>query len=430
MQKQLKSWEMVFRGWGIVCATALVLPHPAWADDFTDALVGGKVSGDIRMRYESVSDDSLDASVTPAQKLKDADALTVRTRLGYETAAFMGFSVMAEFEDTRTLFGVDSYAPESSHTPAYATIADPSVTELNRAFLRYSGVSKLDLAYGRQRIIYDNARFIGNVGWRQDEQTFDGFTAVYKGLPDFTLNYAYLTQVNGILSTFDAENIADNLFNVSYSGFAWGKFTTYAYLLDHDDETDPSVNGSLRFKTNDTYGLRFDGDYPVAKSTKLLYTAEYAKQSFEKQSGDDYDTDYKFLELGASYDMPAVVLMGKLAYEQLGSDSGNLGFQTPFATKHAFNGWADKFLATPADGLEDRFATFGVTFKPQKIKVLAVYHTFDAAEGSNDYGSEWDLLLSKAYGKHYVTGIKYASYSGKDVYADTDKLWVWGEVKF
>ena len=37
-------------------------------------------------------------------------------------------------------------------------------------------------------------------------------------------------------------------------------------------------------------------------------------------------------------------------YEELGSDGGVAAFQTPLATLHAFNGWADLFLTTPGDG--------------------------------------------------------------------------------
>ena len=44
-------------------------------------------------------------------------------------------------------------------------------------------------------------------------------------------------------------------------------------------------------------------------------------------------------------------------YELLGSDDGKVAFNTPLATKHKFNGWADKFLGTPKEGLEDVYLT-------------------------------------------------------------------------
>ena len=59
------------------------------------------------------------------------------------------------------------YAPERA---GFATIVDPEQTEVNRAYLRYRGISRLDIGLGRQRIVLDNQRFVGNVGWRQDSR--------------------------------------------------------------------------------------------------------------------------------------------------------------------------------------------------------------------------------------------------------------------
>ncbi|MED5432978.1 MAG: hypothetical protein VX920_11630, partial [Pseudomonadota bacterium] len=103
-------------------------------------------------------------------------------------------------------------------------------------------------------------------------------------------------------------------------------------------------------------------------------------------------------------------------------------FQTPLATKHAFNGWADLFLATPADGLEDTFVTVGG--KLAGFKLAAIYHDFKSNEGSTDYGTEMDLLVARPIGKHYTVGLKYADYSADDFGADTSKYWAWGELKF
>ena len=51
----------------------------------------------------------------------------------------------------------------------------------------------------------------------------------------------------------------------------------------------------------------------------------------------------------------------KAGYEVLeGAPTGGLAFVTPLATLHKFQGWADKFLATPASGIEDAYiAVFG-----------------------------------------------------------------------
>jgi hypothetical protein len=39
------------------------------------------------------------------------------------------------------------------------------------------------------------------------------------------------------------------------------------------------------------------------------------------------------------------------------------GFTTPLATLHKFQGWADKFLTTPVNGLADLYVNAGYTRK-------------------------------------------------------------------
>ncbi|MBU83759.1 alginate export family protein [Alcanivorax sp.] len=381
---------------GVVLST-LGLSGNANAEDdaFITALKDGKPLLNMRLRYEEVDNDG------PT----DAEALTLRTRLGWQTGKLHGFDAVGEFEDTRVVGGVDNFAP---HQAGYPVIADPEVTELNQAFVRYNGsddLAGLTATFGRQRIIYDNARFVGNVGWRQDEQTFDGLKLDYV-VNDFAFSAARLTQVNGITPIFDA-NVTNNLFNASWKAAPGGSLTAYGYLLEADR------SGA----SNDTYGLRYSGAFDM-DAVKLLLTLEGASQ--EVDAG---DTEYYFAELGA--EIAGVTV--KVAQEVLGSDDGLVAFQTPLATKHAFNGWADQFLVTPADGLKDSFVSVGT--KLAGFKLAAVYHDFQADEGSSDYGTETNLLVARPIGKNYVVGLKYADYSADDFGTDTQKLWAWAELK-
>ncbi|MBV1872766.1 MAG: hypothetical protein KUG83_09495, partial [Gammaproteobacteria bacterium] len=113
------------------------------------------------------------------------------------------------------------------------------------------------------------------------------------------------------------------------------------------------------------------------------------------------------------------------------SDDANYGFSTPLATGHKFNGWADQFLGTPAQGLVDLSVT--LTGKIAGGKWLVAYHDFAADESTatiDDLGSELDLLYAKKFSKHYNAGIKYAAYSAGDTKVDTDKLWAWVGLAF
>ncbi len=362
-------------------------------DTAVDMLKKGDAIIDLRLRYESVNDDDAAAK-------DSATALTLRSRLGYETAGFNGFKVLYEIEDVRA--AIDDYAPENTD---YDTVADPENTEINRAQISYSK-DGFSLVAGRQRIIPDNARFVGNVGWRQNEQTFDAVKAAYK-TGNLNLQYAYIDQVNGILRKFDAD-VTSHLLNATYSGLKAGNLTAYAYLLK-DDDSDAKL---------DTYGARFTGKTAV-NDLSLIYSAELATQS-----SDDVDASYYALEGG-------VVLSGftlALGNETLGSDDGTYGFQTPLATKHAFNGWADKFLVTPADGLSDTYIKAMGTVAG--VKLLAMYHEYSTDEGNDDKGSEVNFLAARSFAEYYSAGLKYAAYSAGDNGSDSNKAWLWLEAKF
>ncbi len=376
---------------GVSIAT---LPHLATANTLMEALQATKPHGDFRLRYESV-DDGVN---------EDAEALTLRSRFGFTTGQFHGFSVLVEGEAISILGGFDEYAP---NRPGYAVIADPKSTHVNRAFLRYQGPAGLDLGLGRQRIIYDNARFVGNVGWRQNEQTFDAFTAKVAPVAGLEISYAYLDEIQGITPAFDAD-VDSHLLNVSYSGLPFGRLTGYGYWLEDED------TGA----ENDTWGVRFAGSTSLGVMT-LLYTAELATQ----EAG-AFEADYRFIEAGVTVNGVTF----KAAHEVLGSDGGAYGFQTPLATKHAFNGWADKFLITPDAGLKDTFLTLSGSV--QGVNLTAVYHWYSSDAGSVDYGREWNLQAARGFGPHVSLGVKYARYEADEFSADTDKFWLWAEFRF
>lgn len=360
-----------------------------------DMISDGKFYADVTARFEAVDADD-------AAEAKSANALIADTAFGYESKDFNGFKVLAEYEVVNAI--IENYAPV---TAGFDAVADPEVREWNRAQVSYKK-DGMGAVIGRQRIILDGARFVGNVGWRSNEQTFDAATFSY-AKDDMTVQYSYIDQVNGILPKFDAD-VTSHLLNGSYK-VGSGKVTAYAYLLEDDDSE----------AKNDTFGLSYAGSTTL-DSAKLIYSAEYATQST-----DDFDATYMALEAGAV--VSGVTLA--LGNETLGSDDGNYGFQTPLATKHKFNGWADQFLGTPPSGLSDTYVK-AVT-KVKGVKLVGFYHMFDAVEGSTDLGSELDLLAVKKLDDTFTVGAKAAFYSAGDDASgkvDTDKFWLWASAKF
>jgi len=394
--------------------SGLALSTTVNADAFTDALTGGKVKMDVRLRYEDVQDDS---------SAKDADLTTVRTRLGYQTGSVSGFDAYVEMENTTALGDIDAKTAGTNGWGAgdanYSVIADPEGTELNRYWLGYNGLADTVVRVGRQRIIYDNARFIGNVGWRQNEQTYDSLTLVNKSLKDTTISYAFITEVNGIKG--QNVDMDSHLINIGYTGLGFGKLTGYGYFLDYD-----KTASNAQLASQKTLGLRFNGGTDVGNGVKLLYTAEYAQQDDYKDGANTINYDYGLVKLGVN----VAGITAVAGYEQLEGDSSG-AFQTPLATLHGQNGWADMFLSTPANGLEDR--SIALSTKVVGIKLKAVYHDYQAETGSVDYGDELDLVAVKKFGKNYTVLAKYATFDADSQWtgkADKDKFWLQAGFKF
>jgi len=400
----------------IFAAAALVAPLVATSPAFAAPGDPIKVSDDLTidpiidgvLRWEHVNQDDLDL---------DADAVTMRLRAGAE-ATTHNLSLLAEAEGTLAI--VDNYndtIPGNNGylgAEPYSTVADPQNIELNRLQLSYKGKAA-KVTVGRQRIVLDDARFVGNVGWRQNEQTFDAIRAEAKvGPVMFDGTYAISQRtVFGIDSP--NEYFDGNMFLVQAGvDTKIAKVKAFTYLLDYDTR--------LAFSSQ-TYGIMASGAIPLGDKVKLNFAATYAKQKDYELSPVNYSADYISAELGAS-------VMGfglKGGYEELGSDDGIAAFQTPLATLHAFNGWADLFLTTPDTGLRDYYGSLGKKIGdvgPLKgLNASVTYHKFASDFGNLDYGQEWDAILGFSV-RNYAVLLKYANYDAKDFGTDTEKFWL------
>ncbi len=381
------------------------------AETLADAVTGGKAYLNVRIRYENVDQ---------ANFVENASALTIRTRFGYKTGSYKGFSGVIEMEDTRNLAN-ENYNNTLNGNTLYPVVADPSQTEVNQAYLSYS-YEGTKVSAGRQSINLGTQRFIGTVGWRQVDQNLDAVTAVNKSLPDTKIFYAYVWNVNRIFSDNSPagdHSSATNLLNIEYSGLKFGKVTTYAYLLNNKD--------LAGFSTN-TFGIRFAGKTEIADKTNILYEFEYANQTDAKNNPGNYSVNY--FHIGGGVGFAGATL--KAGLESLGSDNGMASFKTPLATLHKFNGWADQFLATPTAGLKDLYFTGIYNFDgvAKGLKFVATYHKFTSQFGDTDYGKELDLLLSYKIDKNYSVAVKYADYNADSWKVDVRKLWLILGLKF
>jgi len=430
-------------------------------DNLIEALKGGKVDLYLRYRFEFVEDGQPGVIGTPPMlttiPLQDAHASTLRTALGYSSGLFYDFGAYVQLEDVRVI-GDDAYNNGGENGVLdHATVVDPEGTEVNQANLRYAGLPYTTLKLGRQEIEHRQAplhRYVGNILWRQNWQSFDGFRALNEYLPATVFDYAYVWNTNRIFG--EDNEIPDrsdfrmdsHFINVQYSGFPYGKFEPYTYLLDFESKA------SEGFSTA-TFGLRFQGAYDlISYPVSILYTGEVAHQTDYAENPANIDVNYYLGELGATHtfiDSPIESVTVKGSYEVLEGDGGELvsgccggrvarAFQTPLGTNHAFQGWADRFLITPADGIEDLFVTLNV--KVLGANFLAMWHHFAANNGDYDYGTEWDLVLEKPIATNFLVGVKYAYYDASgDVLNqmrnsisgqafDLEKAWAYVQFKY
>lgn len=377
------------------------------ADTFSEAFTQGDLGISFRYRFEHVEQDNFD---------KNAMASTLRARLNLKTDDWKGFGLFVEFDYVAKI-GWNDFNAAAGNTPdktEYPVVADPKGPDLNQAYIQWENGNNV-IRGGRQRIIYDNARFVGDVGWRQNEQTYDAASYRFKNKAGVDLQFAYVDQVNRIFGRDVPAGTNNNntwLANLARNWKDVGRLTGYYYDIDNMD--------AVAFSTR-TYGVRFAGSRKLT-STTLGYAAEFAIQDDVHNNPVDYSADYYRFDLSLALSK----ITPYIGFESLGGDDTRSGaaFRTPLATLHAFNGWADKFLATPDAGLNDLFA--GLKGKLGKWSWNVIYHDFEAESGDESFGRELDAALSRKFAEHYSVLFRGAWFSGdaSSPYDDTTKLWV------
>lgn len=389
-------------------AAAVAEAHAVPAATLAEALATGRLTVNLRLRDEVVAQTGL----------RDANAFTLRTRLGFTTAPLAGWQAMAEAENI-TAFDANAYSQAGLNAggAGRAVVADPTGTEINQAWLGFTR-DQTTAVVGRQRLVLDQARFVGDSGWRQNMQTLDAVVLRDKSVDHTTLTYAYVDRVNRVFGDRHPQGYwhsGSHLFNASFNGFPVGTLTGYAYLLD--------FRGAGAANSCATYGLSFSGERKLPDGAKITWRTELATQSDYGHSPLRYSARYQLVEAGLAA-APGAFALG---YEVLGAGHG-VGFKTPLATLHAFNGWADLFLTTPAAGLRDTYVKVAANL-PAQFSLLAFQHWFSTDQAGADPGREFDVQLSRKFGARVSALVKYADFR-RDAAAYPDVQKVWAQVEF
>lgn len=388
--------------WPTAGTTALILimlaPAPAIAEP--DLIL------DARLRYESVDQDGL---------VNSADALTLRTRIGVDSGPLGDFRFLIEAENVLHL--VDDFNSTTNGNAGYPVIADPEETELNRAQLAYTGLPGTTVTLGRQRVILGDARYVGNVGFRQNEQTFDTLRITHDGIENLTLNYLYLDRANRIFGDDHPAGEWDldaHLISADAATSA-GTLSGFAYLVENQDAAALSTA---------TYGVRWQGRISTEDGPVFAYFAEYAHQSSYGNNPASFDLNLFRAQASVAHNG----FSAALGLENLEGD-GMRGFATPLATLHAYQGWADVFLNTPASGIRDLYVRGGWAAQDppfgQALTAAVIVHSFEAQNGGGDLGSEIDAVVTARLTDHWSLELKGAFYDGPTGGpAGRDKIWL------
>jgi hypothetical protein len=358
-----------------------------------------------RLRHENVDDDAFAQS---------ANATTLRLRAGLRMHFSDHFTALLEGEGIAS--AGDAYNSGANGRTTRAAITDPEGAELNQAWIGWKD-PHVAAILGRQRLLFDNQRWIGNSGWRQNEQTFDAMAVDWQIAPALALRYAWLDRVHRVngdeaLDPLARErDLSTHLVNLGWK-HGTQQWVGYAYL--HDDQDVASASTM-------TYGARWTGAR-LHEGNGFGWTLEAARQQDHADNPLSFSHAYWLLE-------PTFAARGvtyRAGWEHLGGN-GVHALQTPLATLHAFNGWADKFTVTPAGGLEDRYlgagGKFGRDAHAGKFNWAIAWHDYRADTGGH-YGSEWDASLGFPVHGPLNGLVKLADYRSDGYARDTRKLWL------
>ena len=311
--------------------------------------------------------------------------------------------------DNVSVLGNDNYNSTYNGKTNYSLVADPKGTDINQALFSYQNKQGTSFSAGRQLVNHANQRFLGGVGWRQNEQTLDGYRLQQSAGSTLTLEIGHYYNVNRIFGPKGAAADQHGSFNTltaHWQASTGHKFLAFAY----DFEFDNWASRSSR-----TLGIDYQGK--LAALPQLSWHLSLAQQDDAHNAIQAFSHNYHRISL--NWTMPGVTVQA--GQERLAGD-GQTAFQTPLATLHAFSGFADMFLNTPDSGLRDNWLQLNT--KVKEFGLMLGYHQFDSDVGSVKYGDEWNASISYNLNTQLSGMLKLARYNADSFAVETTKIWL------
>jgi hypothetical protein len=366
---------------------------------------------DVRARYEFADIDGFDAS----------HAATLRARPGLRWDVPGGF-LTTFVEGGYNFVAVGDYhggAPGATpDDPANSTIADPRNAALNQAWVMIGPCDGLSAKLGRQRLIHDDAAFLGNVGWRQNEQTFDAASLTWQPSGAWRVDYAWIGRVNrifgqkadGIFRSLDTNIHALDATHAMASGIELG--ASFQYMDFHDTAATGLDNRTL--------GARASGKSAIADWRADL--------SWQDRAGPGDANDAWRFRITATRDFGGHRI-------RAGIEHLDRGFQSPLATLHALNDYADATAGRRAagthGGLTDTHLAHTFAMPWGGLELTNKLHAFGDNAVGTGVGAAWDLVLTMPMGNHAKAMLKSMWFDARDArYQDTRRVALQIEVSY
>lgn len=271
----------------------------------------------------------------------------------------------------------------------------------------YFFTEKLSLKFGRQELVYDDARIFGNVDWAQQARAHDLALFKYEASFKLHIGLAYSQLIEG--KTGSNYDIA----GYKSMQFLWynrnmGKLTMSVLLLNNGLQYDYVEDGMPKYKT--VYSQTMGGRLSYPLQSLNFYLESYYTIG---KDANDLDLAAYLFKLGGNYRLDNgfgllggwEFLSGTAQNEDMAADGfTNQSFIPFYGTNHKFNGHMDYFYVgnhANSVGLSDVHA--GFTYSKAKYGTRLVAHFFGAAatvldnQGNamdNALGTEIDLSVN------------------------------------
>jgi hypothetical protein len=346
----------------------------------------GQFSLDAQMRnrtefrhgYKTLFPDDTDPAFFNAQ----------RTRINAQFES-SGLKMYISLQDVRTWGDV-----------AQLNVTDKNGLSLHQTYAEVKLNENIFAKAGRQEIVYDNARFMGNVDWTSQGRSHDAL------LLKFSKNKTKLDF--GLAYNQNDENLMNNTYTIS------GTYKTFQYVWLHQDYSKAGIsllllNNGMQYidtsntSNNETRFSQTTGMHLTYNTSNLLVSSSLYYQ-FGKDINNNKLNSYLFsLDLNQTFKDNLNIIAGieLISGNKYGviTNNENKAFNPIFGTNHKFNGNMDYFFVGNhfnSVGLTDLNLSFIYKISPKHI-LTGMGHHFLAGENINNtfddktLGTEIDL---------------------------------------